>query len=231
VKVGSCHRFGSATTTAALTLNSLLLTIYSRDSTAFTDQKNSTLTELYLYYTTIFEDEMNEVASFQDTQARRLREVIRALVRRFSLAERADMSCCGMTVAQAATLQALIDGDLRLSELGKRLGIAPSTLTRNLARLEMRGLIRKEPDPIDGRAQLVALTDAGHDAADEVGRQEELFARSVLDRLPPGSESDSIQTLENLMAAVRSASEACCPGAYDHLFSSSQISVTGGHHE
>lgn len=174
---------------------------------------------------------MNEVASFQDTQARQLREAIRALVRRFSLAERADMSCCGMTVAQAATLEALTDGDLRLSDLGKRLGIAPSTLTRNLARLEDRGLVRKEPDPVDGRAQLVALTDAGRVAAGEVGRQEELFARSVLDRLPQGSTTDALATLENLLTAVRSASEACCPGAYEHLFSPSQISVTGGHDE
>ena len=86
---------------------------------------------------------MNDVNTNEDAQARRLREAIRALVRRFSLAERADMSCCGMTVAQAATLEALSDGGLRLSDLGKRLGIAPSTLTRNLTRLEERGLIRK----------------------------------------------------------------------------------------
>jgi DNA-binding MarR family transcriptional regulator len=174
---------------------------------------------------------MNEVINIRDTQAQQLCEVVRALVRRFSLAERADMNCCGMTVAQAATLEALTDGDLRLSDLGKRLGIAPSTLTRNLARLEERGYIHKEPDPIDGRAQLVALTDAGFHAAAGVRRQEEVFARSVLDRLPQGSTIDALTTLENLLTAVRSASEACCPGAYDHLISQSQISVTGGHHE
>jgi DNA-binding MarR family transcriptional regulator len=174
---------------------------------------------------------MNEVVDFQNSQAQQLREAIRALVRRFSLAERADMNCCGMTVAQAATLEALGDGGLRLSDLGKRLGIAPSTLTRNLARLEERGLIHKEPDPIDGRAQLVALTERGLEAAGGVSRQEEVFARSVLDRLPQGSTADVLTTLENLLTAVRSASEACCPGAYDHLVSSSQISVTGGQHE
>jgi len=174
---------------------------------------------------------MNEIADFQDMQAQQLRDAIRALVRRFSLAERADMSCCGMTVAQAATLEALNGGGLRLSDLGKRLGIAPSTLTRNLARLEERGLIRKEPDPIDGRAQRVALTDDGFDAAREIRRQEEAFARSVLDRLPQASAADALATLENLLTAVRSASEACCPGAYDHLFNASRISVTGGHHE
>ena len=40
-------------------------------------------------------------------QAEQLRGSVRALVRRFALAERADVSCCGLTVAQAATLEAL----------------------------------------------------------------------------------------------------------------------------
>ena len=37
----------------------------------------------------------------------RLRSAIRALVRRFGVAERADVACCGVTVAQAAALEAL----------------------------------------------------------------------------------------------------------------------------
>ena len=57
-----------------------------------------------------------------DDLALRLTDAIRALVRRFSLAERADIACCGMTVAQAATLEALAGGGLRLGELGRRLG-------------------------------------------------------------------------------------------------------------
>ena len=52
---------------------------------------------------------MNQVHTMNDIQARRLQEIIRALVRRFALAERADMSCCDMTVAQAATLEAFKD--------------------------------------------------------------------------------------------------------------------------
>jgi DNA-binding MarR family transcriptional regulator len=174
---------------------------------------------------------MTEPTTLEDIQAQRLREAIRVLVRRFALAERADIGCCGMTVAQAATLEALSHGSLRLSDLGQRLGIAPSTLTRNLARLEERGLIQKQPDSTDGRAQRVALTDAGREAALGVSRQEEIFARSVLDRLPRGSAADTLETLEELLAAVRSATEACCPGAYDHLMTASKITITGGIHE
>ncbi len=160
---------------------------------------------------------MNHLESQPDDQARRLREGIRVLVRRFSLAERADISCCGMTVAQAATLEALAEGDLRLGELGTRLGITASTLTRNMARLEERGLVKRVADPCDGRAQRAALTAAGRDAAEQVRRNEEVFARSILGQLPQDSAAQLLEMFDQLLGAVRSATESCCPGAYDHL--------------
>ncbi len=163
-----------------------------------------------------------------DAQARQLQQGIRALVRRFSLAERSDMSCCGMTVAQAATLQALADGALRLGELSKRLGIAASTLTRNISRLEDRGLLCRVGDPDDGRAQRVDLTGAGHLAAAEVARQEVEFSRSVLECLPSGSVTSTLDGFNQLLAAVRRATEHCCPGAYEHLMSDMPAWTTGG---
>jgi ubiquinone/menaquinone biosynthesis C-methylase UbiE/DNA-binding MarR family transcriptional regulator len=149
--------------------------------------------------------------------ARELRQGIRALVRRFSVAERADVSCCGMTVAQAATLEALEDGPLRLNELSTRLGIAASTLSRNLARLEERGFVRTAADPADRRSRRVALTDDGRRAATDVEHQEEAFARSVLDRLPPGSAEVALEGFRRLVTAVQLATEECCPGAFEHL--------------
>ncbi len=124
-----------------------------------------------------------------DKDARQLLECIRALVRRFSLAERADVECCGITVAQAVTLDALLrhDGGMRPGDLSRCLGISPSTLTRNLARLEERQLVKKAPDPQDRRANQIRLTDAGWSAAQEVRTQEEAFAASVLSSLPPDS--------------------------------------------
>jgi len=175
---------------------------------------------------------MNDLETGFGEQARRLLEGIRLLVRRFSLAERADISCCGMTVAQAATLEALKDSSLRLSELGQRLGISPSTLTRNLARLEERGLVVRETDPVDGRAQRVLLSPAGRAAADGVRRQEEAFARSVLKLLPTESVTDTLTALDQLLTAIRAATENCCPGAYDHLMTEiSPLPTHGAKHE
>jgi DNA-binding MarR family transcriptional regulator len=149
-------------------------------------------------------------------EARRLLAAIRLLVRRFSLAERADVACCGMTVAQAATLEALEGGGLRLGELGRRLGIAPSTLSRNLDRLVDRGLVDRGTDPGDRRALRAQLTGSGRRAVDDVRRHEADFASDILGRLR--QPTATLDAVDELLDAIRDATERCCPGAYDHLF-------------
>jgi DNA-binding MarR family transcriptional regulator len=146
-----------------------------------------------------------------------LRAGVSALVRRFSLAERADVDCCGLTVAQSATLEALRPGPMRLGSLARSLGIAPSTLTRNLARLESERLVVREVDPEDSRAAHVRLTAAGEGAAARVEHQELGFAQSILDRLGPTRSHEVLAALTELLLAVREATEECCPGAFDHL--------------
>ena len=148
----------------------------------------------------------------------RLRAAISGLVRRFGISERADVSCCGVTVAQAAALEALSGhGPMRLKELGQRLGIAPSTLTRNLERLIESGLVVRQSDARDARAARVRLSAAGRRAASGVAEREHDFARQVLDRIPAERRDAVLESLTELLGAVRSATEACCPGAFDHL--------------
>jgi DNA-binding MarR family transcriptional regulator len=151
-------------------------------------------------------------------EAARLQAGIRALVGRFSVSERADVACCGVTVAQAAALAALgAEGPTRLQDLGRRLGIAPSTLTRNLVRLEAAGLVERKADPDDARSARVGLTAEGRRAARAVLAQEEDFARQVLARIPAARRGSVVEALGELLAAVRAATEECCPGAFDHL--------------
>lgn len=146
-----------------------------------------------------------------------LRAGFRALVRRFSVSERADVQCCDMTVAQAATVEALRDGALRPGALSQRLGIAPSTLTRNLKRLEETAVVKRVADATDGRAYRVALTRQGQHTAARLEAIEDRFAGAVLDRLPPERRQRALDGLADLLAAVRAETETCCAGAYDHL--------------
>lgn len=159
-------------------------------------------------------------------EAARLRAAIRALVRRFAVSERADVACCGVTVAQAAALEALeAEGPTRLRDLGRCLGIAPSTLTRNLARLEVSGLVEREADPEDARSFRVGLTSPGRRAAQAVAAQEEAFARQVLARIPAARRATVVESLGDLLGAVRAATEECCPGAFDHLMTGVESGV------
>jgi DNA-binding MarR family transcriptional regulator len=157
-------------------------------------------------------------ASRSESEAQLLLRAVRALVRRFAVSERADVACCGLTVAQAATLETLLsEPGLRLSDLGRRLGITPSTLSRNVGRLEEAGLVLREADADDARSARVALTAAGARKAEELRRQEDAFAEDMLGRLPAGRSGVLLDGLQELLAAVRGATEDCCPGAFDHL--------------
>ena len=150
--------------------------------------------------------------------ARQLLRGVRGLVRRFQVSERADVVCCGVTIAQAATLETLREeGRMRLGTLGKRLGITPSTLSRNLDRLEESGHVSRSLDPADARAARVALTAAGHRVADRLESQEEDFAGEILARIPSDRRARVVEALSDLLVAVRAATEDCCPEAFTHL--------------
>ena len=85
-------------------------------------------------------------------------------------------------VAGAVVLSRLdILGPVRLTVLAHELGLDPSSVSRSVAALEREGLVRKDPDPSDQRAQQLVLTPAGKDA---VGCLRAAFARRLADRTP-----------------------------------------------
>lgn len=53
------------------------------------------------------------------------------------------------------------DGPVRASALSAQLGLDKTTVSRHVSQLEAQGLVARVPDPHDGRAQLLALTDDG----------------------------------------------------------------------
>ncbi|MEU9045976.1 MULTISPECIES: MarR family transcriptional regulator [unclassified Kitasatospora] len=53
-------------------------------------------------------------------------------------------------------------GPYSAADLGREIGLDRTTVTRRADRLEQAGLLQRRPDPADGRATLLALTDDGH---------------------------------------------------------------------
>ncbi len=69
---------------------------------------------------------------------------------------------------------------MRITELAGLVNLDPSTVSRHVAQLERSGLIERTPDPDDGRAQLVTVTDEGQQKLEAAfARRRELLARSL----------------------------------------------------
>ncbi|MBU3064500.1 MarR family transcriptional regulator [Nocardia sp. NEAU-G5] len=76
-----------------------------------------------------------------------------------------------LTPTQTAVLSRLgKHGDASASELAAAERVRPQSMAATLAVLEQRDLIRRRPDPEDGRKQLVSLSPAGREFFDDRAR-------------------------------------------------------------
>ena len=89
-----------------------------------------------------------------DKAAHILREFVVAMIR---TTPQSDLSRTG-----AGTLSALHrEGPQRITALADRESVSQPAMTGLIQRLEASGLVVREADPLDGRATLIAITDAG----------------------------------------------------------------------
>lgn len=90
----------------------------------------------------------------------------------------------GLTPSQTAVLNRLWkDGASSTSALATAEQVRPQSMATIVTALDQQGLIRRAPDPNDGRRQLISLTTAGRRRA-ESDRQarEEWLARAMQER-------------------------------------------------
>jgi DNA-binding MarR family transcriptional regulator len=96
---------------------------------------------------------------------------------------------------------------LRMSDLGAQRMLTPSGITRVVVRLEERGLVRREPDPADGRAAFAALTRPGLEALRRAQVVHHATVRELyLDRLTRHELDRFARLLEKALPGVVSAS-------------------------
>ena len=88
-------------------------------------------------------------------------------------------------------------GSLPLSKVGERLQVHATSVTNVIDRLEAAGLVRREPNPRDGRGTLAVITDAGRDVARRA-TEEFHSARFALGALGLGELDQLFATLRRL---------------------------------
>jgi DNA-binding MarR family transcriptional regulator len=84
---------------------------------------------------------------------------------------------------------------VRLTELNRHVLLSQPALSRLVDRLAERGLVRRGPDPADGRGVRLSLTDAGRARQREIGRR---HARGVGRAMTAGLTRGELAQLETI---------------------------------
>ena len=143
-----------------------------------------------------------QVSRSAATTAREVKVVVSRLRRRLrGLALVDDLSG-----SQAAVLTRLHkEGPSSASELAGAEAISHQAVGAILAVLEERGFIHRNPDPADGRRQLISLTAAGISHAENTtSAREEWLARALQDRLT----EDERRTVRHAMTLLDRLTES-----------------------
>lgn len=144
--------------------------------------------------------------------ARHLLEVTTRLHRWAATAVQANRSEQDPSLRQLAVLFALRDGVTSPVLIARRLRVNRAVVTGLLDRMEQRGLVRREADPVDRRRQRIVMTPAGGAASAAITQEliSELTAQLQL------ASSDDIAAAERtlaLLAQAITALEATTPVA------------------
>jgi DNA-binding MarR family transcriptional regulator len=94
-------------------------------------------------------------------------------------------------------------GAIRLTELASSIGVGKPSVSRQIAFLERLGLVAKEADPLDGRAQIIRLTPMGEEKMHEVQDARREVFRERLGEWPP----EDLQTLARYIAKLNATYE------------------------
>jgi len=108
-----------------------------------------------------------------------------------------------LSAAQIQALIVLAESELRMSELAGRLGLAESTVTRLVDRLEATKLVRRRATEPDRRCVVAELTPSGRRVAGEIQNSRRQFLSEILAALQPRERKELVGLFAKVTAALR----------------------------
>ena len=143
-----------------------------------------------------------------------LGSLLREVARMYTRAQRVVADCCRTTSTQCHLINELgRSGPLPLGELGQRVSLEKSWVSRAVDAMALRGLVSKSPNPADARSWLVALTADGERSFRELNQTLDSHAEQLLAGLQPAERQAVETSLMLLLKALREdpAANCCLP--------------------
>lgn len=104
-----------------------------------------------------------------------------------------------LSLTQVRMIGLLRDGQLTISELALALGLDRSSVSGLVDRTEKRGLVRREPNPVDARSVRVTLSASGHEAFASGAAEVAATLSSLTDALTPAEAARLTTLLERML--------------------------------
>jgi DNA-binding MarR family transcriptional regulator len=132
-----------------------------------------------------------------------------SIVRRTRALESSAETSGDVPSSVIAVLGLLSDhGELRLGALAAGIGVDTSVVSRTVALAEHRGLVSRRPDPRDGRACLLSLTDRGRQCLADRRNQRLRLLSAAIDEWEPGSAEALLAGLTRLRDGLTATGHA-----------------------
>ncbi len=147
----------------------------------------------------ISRDHSNGTTNQLERDNQDLYEALDRLVRAYQFRDRQRACHYELSVNECYALQATLRHEgMTQNELAAILHLDKSTTSRLVANMEEGGLIRRVPDPADGRAHRLLATNAGLRLHDRVREDLLTRQRDLIADLPRGARSAAILVLQRL---------------------------------
>lgn len=142
-----------------------------------------------------------------------IRELLQIFVRRFGLLN-ADCceSCCGEAVSLVQShilFEIKRQNNSAMQPVAEELGMDITTFSRQIKTLEQKGLVRKTPDEVDRRINLLSLTPEGERVKSQIDLHMTRYIEQLFLQFTEFEREAVVRSIKLLNEAIRK-SGACC---------------------
>lgn len=143
--------------------------------------------------------------------ADRIQTSIYELVRYYALCDRYCTEELSVTASQGYILLAMPDaGSVTMNDLSVTMRLANSTMTRMVDQLIHKGMMTREPDPLDRRVVRVRISEQGNAVKVQLKQTLQDLFTQVLQDIPEEERLNVMEGLDILNRSFERALKSCC---------------------